>query len=118
MTLHNLTPGLKLRISQHRKALDRAVHDGYLTFSPEGKLNFTFGSKSLMAYFWGRLLCGDSSYLQRKTLKWLWKPGKDLFPDQELAASTGLEGIGVLRRQRVGKALPSGWELIDEYFSA
>ena len=53
MTLHNLTPGLKLRISQHRKALDRAVHDGYLTFSPEGKLTFTFGSKSLMAYFWG-----------------------------------------------------------------
>ena len=86
---------LKHRV-RNMAALDKALNYGYIV-PMANHWEWTAGSKTLLAYFMGRLLCGDYPEMNRVTGRWRWHEGKGNFPDTELKE---LFGLGSLRSVR------------------
>lgn len=109
-----LPKGLKHRV-RDMKALERALQCGYVVPGADCWV-WTAGSKTLLAYFAGRLLCGDRPRMSRATGEWLWHEGKGRFPDKELGELFGLGSLRSLRKNGFLSPLPLGHEMIDSLF--
>ncbi|MBR3413421.1 MAG: hypothetical protein IKG81_12110 [Bacteroidales bacterium] len=109
-----LPKGLRNQV-RDMEALERALQRGYVVPMAD-HWEWTAGSKTLLAYFMGRLLCGDCPRMSRATGRWLWKEGKGCFPDKELRALFGMGSLRSLRKNGFLSPLPQGHEMIDNLF--
>ena len=105
---------LKCRV-RDMGALDRALHCGYIVQMAD-HWEWTAGSKTLLAYFMGRLLCGDCPKRNKATGEWLWHEGKGRFPDRGLEELFGMGSLRSLRKNGFLSPLPQGHEMIDSLF--
>ena len=106
-----LSEGLKQRV-RNMAALERALQLGYLLPMMD-HWEWTVGSKTLLAYFMGRLLCGD--YPKWSYGKESWMQGKGTFPDTELKRLFA-GSLRTLRKNGFFSPLPQGHEMIDSLF--
>ena len=107
-----LPKGLKNRV-RNMAALDKALQLGYVVPLAD-HWEWTAGSKTLLAYFMGRLLCGD--FPKWGKVKGLWMQGKGVFPDMELKRLFGVGSLRSLRKKGFFSPLPQGHEMIDSLF--
>lgn len=105
---------LKHRV-RNMAALDKALHCGYIVPMAD-HWEWTAGNKTLLAYFMGRLLCGDYPKMNKATGEWLWHEGKGLFPDKELRELFGMGSLRSLRKNGFLSPLPREHEMIDSLF--
>ena len=105
---------LKCRV-RDMGALDRALQCGYIVRMAD-HWEWAAGSKTLLAYFMGRLLCGDCPKRNKATGEWLWHKGKGHFPDKGLSDLFGMGSLRSLRKNGFLSPLPQGHEMIDSLF--
>ena len=107
-----LPKGLKHHV-RNMAALDKALHYGYIEQMAD-HWEWTAGSKTLLVYFAGRLLCGD--YPKWSGGKELWMQGRGRLPDKELSELFGTSSLRTLRKNNFFSSLPEGHEMIDSLF--
>jgi len=109
---------MKLRVGLRVEVLCAAVEAGFLTVTAEGKLAWMLESKTLLAYFCGRMWCGDTPYYNKRAGGYVWMSGGVRFPKKDLVALFGVENLRTLRSQRCANValLPAGWELVERIF--
>lgn len=74
-------------------------------------------SKALLAYFLGKIYCGDKTYKDYVTDYVMIKLNPTFLPDTKLSKLFGLEkSIGRSRSQLKGKRAPGGYEKVDTLF--
>lgn len=97
------------------RIIQKAMKKGLLAMTPSGHLHGLMRSKTLLAYFIGRLWSGDEVKNDAVTHEPIWvlrsscptKLVEDLFEEK---------GLRDLRKQRRNMPLPQGHELIDSLF--
>ncbi len=97
-------------------AFDMAVEEGYIRMTDDGHLVWMLGNNTLLAYFLGRLFCGDSAYFSRGRGMRIWQKGERCFPAAELQRLFGVSTLKQLRQKRCCRALPEHYELVDKLF--
>lgn len=97
-------------------AFDMAVEEGYIQMTEDGHLMWMLGNNTLLAYFLGRLFCGDSAYFSRGRGVGIWQKGEKVFPGAELQRLFGVNTLKQLRQKRCSRPLPEHYELIDKLF--
>lgn len=94
-----------------------AVQKNLIRITDDGLLEWTSESKTLLAYFCGRMWCGDSSHYSNRAHARVWERSqKNAFPEKDLAMLFGESNLRTLRKNRDLCPLPTGWELIEEFF--
>lgn len=96
--------------------LQRAIEAKMMIENPDGTLTWNGGSKTLLAYFCGRLWCGDTLERDKVTRELYWKLGKKPFPKKKIEALFGTKGLRELRKQRDMMAPPQGFHCVEKCF--
>lgn len=99
--------------------LSMAITHKIIAFGPDNTLVWLHGNKTLLAYFCGRMCCGDSSFESHCLNKneRVWQCGDSLFPNKSLTMLFGTPNLRQLRERRCLCTLPRDWQKIDEFFS-
>lgn len=98
-------------------ALDKAVQAGLICIE-DGVWHWQHKSKTLLAYFCGRVWCGDMPRIDPVTRLNIWRKGCMLFPDKELQQLFQINNLRLSRKQRIDCAVPEGAEVIDNLFDS
>lgn len=107
----------KLRQGVRQDVLRNAMEQGYLSVTPEYKLTWMHESKTLLAYFCGRMWCGDSSHYSCEAHTHIWdRAMKKMFPEKDLTVLFGERNLRTLRKNRDLCPLPEGWQEIESFF--
>ena len=75
-------------------------------------------SNVLLAYFFGRLICGDTikkGVMDQKMYYFVGEYGSDPFPEKELENLFGVTSLRQARNNRRGRAAPKGYKEIEKY---
>lgn len=107
---------LKLRAGVNVEVLEAALQEGIVSVEDKGHLLWTLESKTLLAYFCGRMWCGDESFYSNIDHARVWRRSEKMFPEKDLAALFGEKNLRTLRKNRDLCPLPCGWEVIDDIF--
>lgn len=97
------------------KVIDKALAKGLLAISEAGQLYGCMSSKTLVAYFIGRLWSGDEIYYDKVTKEPCWRTCL-CFPSKLANQLFEEKSLRDLRKNRRDMPLPKGHELIDELF--
>lgn len=97
------------------QVIDKALDKGILRIAEDGRLRRGKGSKTLLAYFIGRLLAYDEVYEDKFSKELCWKLCAR-FPDKLVKLLFVDDGMRTLRKNRRDMPLPHGHEMIDELF--
>lgn len=102
---------------ENKAAFEKAVEEGYIINKEgeEGKLTWQL-SKTLLAYFCGRLFAADYLRYSKSQEKYLWMKGEGKFPAKPLGDIFGIDDLKQLRQKRFLKPAPDDYELIEELF--
>lgn len=103
---------------ENKAAFEKAVAKGYIINKEgeEGKLTWQL-SKTLLAYFCGRLFAGDYLRYSKSQEKYLWMKGKGKFPAKPLGDTFGIDDLKQLRQKRLLKGAPDNYTFINDFFS-
>ena len=107
---------MKLRIGVRAEVLSAALQEGLLSVDDEGRWLWLLESKTLLAYFCGRMWCGDTPLYSKRASGYIWQSGEGRFPRKDLVALFGVRNLRTLREQRYMGLLPVGWELVEKIF--
>lgn len=114
--LRSIMP-LRLQRGINFEPLVDAVQKDLIRITDDGLLEWTQGSKTLLAYFCGRMWCGDSSHYSNMSHARVWDRSQtNAFPEKDLATVFGESSLRTLRKNRDMCPLPNGWEMIEEIF--
>lgn len=114
LAAHSRVLQLKMR---NARAFEIAVEEGYIVVADDGQhLRWTLGSDVLLAYFCGRVWCGDRGFRSRRKGKCVWRLGDGVFPAAELGRLFGLSALKQKRNNRKNMALPGCYQLVDNLF--
>lgn len=95
--------------------IQKAMKKGLLAMTPSGHLHGLMRSKTLLAYFIGRLWSGDEVKNDAVTHEPIWVL-RSSFPTKLVEDLFEEKGLRDLRKQRRNMPLPQGHELIDSLF--
>lgn len=99
------------------KMFETAVEEGLISWR-DNKYKWT-GTEVLLAYFCGRIYCGDTIAYNPQNKKYSWKRGKNGdFPDRELNEFFGKDNLGTSRNNRINSPAPKGYKKINEIYEA
>lgn len=103
----------------NKEAFLHAVEKGFIVSSEDGKhLQWTLGNNTLLAYFCGRMWCGDRGVFSKHMDDTIWQMGtRGVFPAKELNEIFGIVDMKDLRRKRKFRTLPKNFQLVDNLFS-
>lgn len=107
---------MKLRVGMRAEVLSAALQEGLLSAADEGHWLWLLPSKTLLAYFCGRIWCGDMALYNPRVKAYLWQGGNGRFPQKDLTGLFGVHNLRTLRGQRILEPLPAGWELVERIF--
>lgn len=102
---------MKLTEAQ-QQAFILAVERDYMSPIGDGTYDWKL-PKVLLAYFLGRLFCGDYISTDNVAGREEWTSGNKDFPEQQLCQLFGMQSISANRRTRLGKVVPDGYEKIE-----
>ena len=108
---------MRLRVGLRVEVLWAALQEGYLCIADDGSWEWLLESKTLLAYFCGRMWCGDAAIYSNSAKGYIWQSGEQQFPRKELMALFGVRNLRTLREQRYMALLPTGWQLVENVFS-
>ena len=97
------------------RIIQKAMKKGLLAMTPSGHLHGLMRSKTLLAYFIGRLWSGDEVKNDSVTHEPIWVL-RSSFPTKLVEDLFEEKGLRDLRKQRRNMPLPQGHELIDSLF--
>lgn len=97
------------------RIIQKAMKKGLLAMTPLGHLHGLMRSKTLLAYFIGRLWSGDEVKNDAVTHEPIWVL-RSSFPTKLVEDLFEEKGLRDLRKQRRNMPLPQGHELIDSLF--
>lgn len=97
------------------RIIQKAMEKGLLAMTPSGHLHGLMRSKTLLAYFIGRLWSGDEVKNDAVTHEPIWVL-RSSFPTKLVEDLFEEKGLRDLRKQRCNMPLPQGHELIDSLF--
>lgn len=97
------------------RIIQKAMEKGLLAMTPSGHLHGLMRSKTLLAYFIGRLWSGDEVKNDVVTHEPIWVL-RSSFPTKLVEDLFEEKGLRDLRKQRRNMPLPQGHELIDSLF--
>lgn len=97
------------------RIIQKAMEKGLLAMTPLGHLHGLMRSKTLLAYFIGRLWSGDEVKNDAVTHEPIWVL-RSSFPTKLVEDLFEEKGLRDLRKQRRNMPLPQGHELIDSLF--
>lgn len=97
------------------RIIQKAMKKGLLAMTPSGHLHGLMRSKTLLAYFIGRLWSGDEVKNDAVTHEPIWVL-RSSFPTKLVEDLFEEKGLRYLRKQRRNMPLPQGHELIDSLF--
>ena len=97
------------------RIIQKAMKKGLLAMTPSGHLQGLMRSKTLLAYFIGRLWSGDEVKNDAVTHEPIWVL-RSSFPTKLVEDLFEEKGLRDLRKQRRNMPLPQGHELIDSLF--
>ena len=97
------------------RIIQKAMEKGLLAMTPSGHLHELMRSKTLLAYFIGRLWSGDEVKNDAVTHEPIWVL-RSSFPTRLVEDLFEEKGLRDLRKQRRNMPLPQGHELIDSLF--
>lgn len=97
------------------RIIQKAMKKGLLAMTPSGHLHGLMRSKTLLAYFIGRLWSGDEVKNDAVTYEPIWVL-RSSFPTKLVEDLFEEKGLRDLRKQRRNMPLPQGHELIDSLF--
>ena len=97
------------------RIIQKAMKKGLLAMTPSGHLHGLMRSKTLLAYFIGRLWSGDEVKNDAVTHEPIWVL-RSSFPTKLVEDLFEEKGLRDLRKQRRNMPLPQGHELIDSLF--
>ena len=97
------------------RIIQKAMEKGLLAMTPSGHLHGLMRSKTLLAYFIGRLWSGDEVKNDAVTLEPIWVL-RSSFPTKLVEDLFEEKGLRDLRKQRRNMPLPQGHDLIDSLF--
>ena len=101
------------------RAFEMAVKEGYIEVADDGKhLRWMLGNKTLLAYFCGKLWCGDKGFRSRRNGGMTWLTGKGAFPGAELNRLFECSVLKQTRNNRRNLKLPEHYELVDALFDS
>lgn len=111
-----IPPSLRLRM-RHPEALQRAVEEGFIVMV-EGHLHWTSDNKTQLAYFCGRLFCGDYSCPCKRKAGHVWKHQAGIgFPARELELLFGVPLLGQIRRNQKNMRISDVTQVVDLLFA-
>ena len=91
----------------------RAIESGLMKQAPNGYE--WLASQVLLAYFCGKIFCGD--YIKETRMDSTWKAGNDaFFPEKALGKLFNRPNIGTSRRKQLESTPPKGYQTIDDLF--
>ena len=97
------------------RIIQKAMEKGLLAMTPSGHLHGLMRSKTLLAYFIGRLWSVDEVKNDAVTHEPIWVL-RSSFPTKLVEDLFEEKGLRDLRKQRHNMPLPQGHELIDSLF--
>ena len=97
------------------RIIQKAMEKGLLAMTPSGHLHGLMRSKTLLAYFIGRLWSGDEVKNDVVTHEPIWVL-RSSFPTKLVEDLFEEKGLRDLRKQRRNMPLPQGHELIDSLY--
>lgn len=97
------------------RIIQKAMEKGLLAMTPSEHLHGLMRSKTLLAYFIGRLWSGDEVKNDAVTHEPIWVL-RSSFPTKLVEDLFEEKGLRDLRKQRRNMPLPQGHELIDSLF--
>ena len=97
------------------RIIQKAMEKGLLAITPSGHLHGLMRSKTLLAYFIGRLWSGDEVKNDAVTHEPIWVL-RSSFPTKLVEDLFEEKGLRDLRKQRRNMPFPQGHELIDSLF--
>ena len=97
------------------RIIQKAMEKGLLAMTPSRHLHGLMRSKTLLAYFIGRLWSGDEVKNDSVTHEPIWVL-RSSFPTKLVEDLFEEKGLRDLRKQRRNMPLPQGHELIDSLF--
>lgn len=97
------------------RIIQKTMEKGLLAMTPSGPLHGLMRSKTLLAYFIGRLWSGDEVKNDAVTHEPIWVL-RSSFPTKLVEDLFEEKGLRDLRKQRRNMPLPQGHELIDSLF--
>lgn len=109
---------LKLRARLRVEVLARAVQAGLIGLCADGHLLWMGGNNTLLAYFCGKMWCGDRGRYSRRKQGHIWTMGNRTFPAAELNRLFGLTTLKQTRNRRKDRLLPQCWEVVDELWQS
>ena len=108
---------MRLRVGLRVEVLWAALQEGYLCITDDGRWEWLLESKTLLAYFCGKMWCGDTAIYSKHVNGYIWQSGEQQFPKKDLMALFGVRNLRTLREQRYQALLPLGWQLVENVFS-
>ena len=108
---------MKLRLDMlNPHAFDLAVIKGYIKPGEGNTLAWQMGTNTLLAYFLGRLFCGDTPVKEQRRGALIWKQEQRPFPGKALEQVFGVRNLRILRAGHKFGKVPQGHLYIDELF--
>lgn len=108
----------KLRRYYDPRVMQRAIDSNLIIMTSAGRWLWNHDSRTLLAYFCGRMWCGDKAVYCHHSHCMIWKRGRRTFYDAELEQVFGVGSLRQLREQRFFLKVPNDAELIDSLFLA
>lgn len=107
----------KLEMLMHDKqAFIVAIEKGHFVWE-DNHLAWQMGTQTLLAYFLGRLFCGDKAESSKRLGYRIWKQGSQKLPSALIKEILGPNDLVRIRRQRKNSRVPENFQLIDSLFT-
>ncbi|MDY3253463.1 MAG: hypothetical protein SOX61_10670 [Prevotella sp.] len=105
-----------LVMAENIEPLTRAMEMGYVVCDGNGGATWMLGSKTLLAYFLGRVWASDFPNVKRGGGTPVWAKGKGVFPAKALERIFDETNIKELRQGRLYSNVPDGYRIVDRLF--
>ena len=105
-----------LVMAEDIEPLTKAIEMGYVVCDGNGGSTWMLGSKTLLAYFLGRVWASDFPNVKRGGGTPVWTKGEGVFPAKALERIFDETNIKELRQGRLYSNVPDGYRIIDRLF--
>ena len=96
--------------------LTKAIEMGYVVCDGNGGATWMLGSKTLLAYFLGRVWASDFPTVNRGGGSPVWTKGEGVYPAKALERIFDERNLKELRQGRLYNSVPEGHLIVDRLF--
>lgn len=106
----------KIRQRADIDVIGAAIDENLMRITEDARLEWLMDSKTLLAYFCGRMWCGDKAHYYADCRLWQWEHAGVRFPEKALNCLFGEKNLRTLRKNRDMCEPPKGWRVVERIF--